>query len=145
MDQRPKQARSMKTEQALLDTLEKLLEQKSFPELYCFRVGARSRTGDWRNLPAVQGQGGRAARRLPEISWSARGYMIWSIRSRCQITNSSCDIFPNSMQFTLRNIHLMRAANSLNDPQSFNLMTRARDVSAAWLAGRLRSSRLGAG
>jgi len=50
--------------------------------------------------------------------------------------------FSDLMRFTLDNIHLMRAANQLNDPKSFQLMTQARTLSADWLASRLKTSPL---
>ena len=47
----------------------------------------------------------------------------------------------NLLDFTLAHIHLMRAANHIDDAHSFDRMVSARTASADWLATRLQSSK----
>lgn len=142
---RPKQARSLKTEQALLDALEALLVQKSFGDL---TVSELAREADLTT--------GAIYRRFKDKEDVLRGaFQRFYERSQFRIETTGEDFpegmtdrqilekyFSDLMHFTLDHIHLMRAANHLNDPSSFQLMTEARTLSADWLASRLKSSNL---
>ena len=143
--QRPKQARSLKTEQALLDALETLLARKSFADITVSELS--------REAGLTTGAIYRRFKDKEDVLRAAfqRFYESSKVRT---LTNE--DDYPASMtdrqvlekyvsdlmHFTLDHIDLMRAANQLNDQRSFQLMTQARALSADWLANRLKSSSL---
>lgn len=143
--QRPKQARSLKTEQALLDALETLLGRKSFADITVSELS--------REAGLTTGAIYRRFKDKEDVLRAAfqRFYESSKVRT---LTNE--DDYPASltdrqvlekylsdlMHFTLDHIDLMRAANQLNDQRSFQLMTQARALSADWLATRLNSSNL---
>lgn len=142
---KPMQARALKTQQNLLDAFEKLLTQKSFLELTVAELakeaglttGAIYRRFKDKN-DVLQSAFERFYARA-EAFYVAQDDTYPDTLTDREVLET---FFNGVMNNTLDNIHLMRAANSLNDEKSFELMIGARDIAATWLAGRLRSSSL---
>ena len=141
LDQKPKQARSIKTEQALLDALERLLVEKPFGDLTVSELAREAglTTGAIYRRFADKNDVLRAAfqRFLDRTETHDAEYPM-------ELSDDEvlARYFTELMEFTMANIHLMRAANNLNDLSAFDQMTGARSVSAGWLASRLRTSSL---
>ena len=140
---KPIQARALKTQQDLLDAFETLLTQKSFLEMTVAELAqaANLTTGAiYRRFKSKNDVLHSAFERFYE---RAEAFYVAQDQAYPD-TMSDRDVletfFNGVMHNTLENIHLMRAANSLNDEKSFRLMISARDIAAGWLAGRLRSS-----
>ena len=142
---RPKQARSLKTEQALLDALETLLARKSFVDVTVSELA--------REAGLTTGAIYRRFKDKEDVLRAAfeRFYESSSVRTLMNeadfpVGMTDQDVlekyFSDLMHFTLDHIYLMRAANHLNDAKSFELMTEARTLSADWLASRLKTSTL---
>ncbi|MGD1933787.1 MAG: TetR/AcrR family transcriptional regulator [Candidatus Phaeomarinobacter sp.] len=139
--QKPKQARAIKTEQALLDALERILARKSFTELTVSELAREAGVTT-----------GAIYRRFTDKEDVLRtAFQRFTERPRMHDTDYPSSMsdrqvleryFDDLMRFTLSNIPLMRATNTLNDLQSFDQMTHARAASAEWLAGRIQSSHL---
>lgn len=145
MSQRPKQARALKTEQALLDALEMLLARKSFVDLTVSELAREAglTTGAiYRRFRDKEDVLRAAFQRFYESS------EVRTLTNEADFSEAMSDreilekYLTDLMHFTLDHIHLMRAANQLNDPKSFQLMTQARTLSADWLASRLNTSSL---
>lgn len=141
-----KQARSQKTEQALLDALETLLSEKSFSDLTVSELASEAglTTGAiYRRFKDKEDLLRAAFERFYERSEDQ------TLTSDTNYPASMSDrsvletYFSALMHFTLEHIHLMRAANHLNDAHSFELMVKARITSADWLSGRLQNSQYG--
>lgn len=140
---KPMQARALKTQQDLLDAFETLLTQKSFLELTVAELakqaglttGAIYRRFKDKN-DVLQSAFERFYQRA-EAFYIAQDDTYPDTLTDREVLET---FFNGVMNNTLDNIHLMRAANSLNDEKSFQLMIGARDIAASWLAGRLRSS-----
>ncbi len=141
---RPKQARALKTEQALLDALETLLARKPFADLTVSELA--------REAGLTTGAIYRRFKDKDDVLRAA--FQRFYNSSKVRTLTIEADFPPamsdrqvlekyltDLMHFTLDHIHLMRAANHLNDAPSFELMTRARAISAEWLAGRLTGSK----
>ncbi len=140
---RAKQARSLKTEQELLDAFERLLTKKPFFELTVSELameaglttGAIYRRFNDKN-DVLRSAFQRFYARAESFFLTSDAAYPSDMTDRMVLET----FLKNMMLRTLENIHLMRAANSLNDPQSFKLMIKARDIAADWLANRLCSS-----
>ena len=136
-------ARSLKTEQALLDALERLLAQKSFIDLTVSELATEAglTTGAiYRRFANKEDVLRSAFQRFYDRSEALMqehdAQYPETMTGRQVLEKYISDL----MAFTLEHIHLMLAANSINDAQSFALMTKARAVSADWLAERLGAS-----
>ena len=117
-DLKPKQARAIKTEQALLDAFERLLAEKPFGTLTVSELArtAGVTTGAiYRRFADKEDVLRAAFHRFMERTEMHDTDFPASL-SEHQLLES---YFEDLMQFTLANIHLMRAANSLNDIESF--------------------------
>lgn len=145
-DHRPKQARSIKTEQVLLDAFENLLKEKSFFDLTVSEIAAEAgvTTGAiYRRFSDKQDLLRSAFMRFYDQTrekpvHDAKQFEP-SLSDRQLLTN----LHKSTLQFTFDHIHLMRAANAVNDPQSFELMLAARTFTADWFAGLLQTSAYG--
>ncbi len=141
--QRPIQARARKTEQDLLDAFENLLTKKSFLDLTVAELAkeAELTTGAiYRRFKdkndVLQCAFNRFYQRA-EAFYAAQDDIYPDTMTDREVLET---FFKGVMHNTLDNIHLMRAANSLNDEKSFQRMIGARDIAANWLANRLKSS-----
>ncbi len=140
----PRQDRSVKTQQALLDALDRLLQTCSFEELTVAQIAAEAglttgaiyrRFKDKRALLEAsferffaQSQGLQAEREIAMEEVDDIGKLDYMIRS--------------TLEFTIPYIPVMRAASALNDQPSFDLMLTARNASADWLSSHLETSAL---
>ncbi len=139
---KPKQARSVKTEQKLLDALEKLLANKSFTDLTVAELAREAgvTTGAiYRRFVDKEDVLRSAFQRFIHDRMLMYDFVYPAELSDRELLRN---YFSNLMQFTLNNVHIMRAANHLNDIEAFDHMTQARADTAEWLAGRIRSSNL---
>lgn len=140
---KPLQARALKTQQGLLDAFENLLVQKSFLEITVAELAqaANLTTGAiyrrFRDKNDVLQSAFERFHQRAEAFYVAQDEAYPDTMTDRQVLET---FFSSVMHNTLDNIHLMRAANSLNDEESFKLMISARDIAANWLANRLRSS-----
>ena len=140
----PLQARSRKTQQDLLDALERLLSRKSFAEITVAEIAAEAglTTGAIYRRFRDKGDLLRAAfDRFLERTEQFEG-------SSSPVTDNSTDrvvlhsLITGTLKFTLSHIPLMRAAASYDDLPSFDKMRQARNLVAQRLAQRLRHSTL---
>lgn len=143
--QRPKQARSIRTEQALLDALERLLIDRSFADLtvsVLAREAGLTTGAIYRRFKDKEDVLRAAFQRFYERSEEQTALNAAAFPADLDDRALLGKYVSELMTFTLEHIHLMRAANHLNDIGSFELMTRARSLSADWLSARLTSSPL---
>ncbi len=138
---RPKQARALKTEQTLLDALEKLLAQKSFADVTVSELALEAgvTTGAiYRRFVDKEDVLRAACQRFIERP------QMHDVDFADDLTDQQLlhEYFRGLMSYMLRNAHIMRAANYLNDIESFDHMNTARAASADWLAARIRTSNL---
>ncbi len=143
---RPKQARSIKTEQVLLDAFETLLKEKSFFDLTVSEIAAEAgvTTGAiYRRFDDKQDLLRSAFVRFYDQTRDKPVHDAKQFDSSLSDRQLLTNLHKNTLQFTLDHIHLMRAANALNDPQSFDLMIAARNFTADWFAGLLQTSTYG--
>ncbi|MEM9724111.1 MAG: helix-turn-helix domain-containing protein [Pseudomonadota bacterium] len=136
---KPRQDRAVKTEQALLDALEALLEQVPFAEVTVAKVAT-----------AAGVTTGAIYRRFEDKEALLRGaFQRFLERTRADAALrlseapdlSDRDILrvavDRTIDFTLANAPLMRAASQLDDPRSFELLQTARNLAADDVAARL--------
>jgi len=143
---RPKQARALKTEQTLLDALEKLLAQKSFADVTVSELALEAgvTTGAiYRRFVDKEDVLRAACQRFIERP------QMHDVDFAEHLTDKQLlhEYFRGLMSYMLRNAHIMRAANYLNDIESFDHMNTARAASADWLActgSHVRPSKQGA-
>lgn len=141
VDQRPKQERAKKTEQALLDALERLLATKSFADL---TVSELAREADLTTGAIYR----RFADKNDVLRAAFQRFLDRTEMHDAEYPASLSDhevlarYLGELMEFTIENIHLMRAANGLGDLSAFDQMNEARSQSASWLAKRLQTSSL---
>ncbi len=140
--QRPQQARSIKTEQELLDALEKLLVHKSFADLTVAELATEAglTTGAiYRRFGNKEGVLRAAFERFQD-----RTRLVHCTERPADLSDYQMikGYLSHLMDFTFSNVHIMRAANSLNDIESFDRMNRGRSMGAEWLAENIRSSAL---
>lgn len=141
-ENRPVQQRSKKTEQALLDALERLLKTKSFQDLTVAQIASEAGV----STGAIY----RRFKDKEDLLRSAFMRFYEQTRENTSLRQEQYATMPDqqvlesvlveTMEFTLSNVPLMRAANSINDNSSFELMTAARSLSARLLADVLTTS-----
>jgi len=141
-DHQPKQERSLQTENKLLNALVGLLQEKSFNELTVSELaGAAGLTT------------GAIYRRFADKEDMLRVALKRNMQDRMALHEVTYpgdltdrelleDYLTNLMGYTLRNRHLLRAANQLNDTRSLQELAKGRAEVADYLAGRIRTSRL---
>lgn len=141
----PRQDRSLKTQQTLLDALDRLLQEHSFEELTVAQIAAEAglttgaiyrRFKDKRALLAASFE-----------RFFAQSQKLQIERESALEDTSDIEriryMIRSTLEFTIPYIPLMRAASAINDESSFDLMLTARNASADWLATNLTSSSLG--
>ena len=139
---KPRQERSVKTEQALLDALEALLEQMPFNEITVAKVAAEAgvTTGAiYRRFKDKEDVLHGAFRRFLERTRAdaERRYASAPGMGDREILDVAVS---RTIDFTLANTPLMRAASQLNDHASFELLLTARNSAADDVAARLKRS-----
>ncbi len=143
LDQRPKQARSIKTEQMLLDAFEKLLKEKSFFDLSVSEIATEAgvTTGAiYRRFKDKQDLLRSAFVRFYDQTRDKPVQDANQFKASLSDRQLLSNLHKQTLLFTFDHIHLMRAANAVNDPQSFDLMLAARTFTADWFAGLLQTS-----
>jgi len=141
-DQTPKQSRSIATERKLLDALVKLLAQKSFNDLTVAELAEEAGVTT-----------GAIYRRFADKEDVLQTAFERLIAERTGLYNSTYPedlsdrdllkaYFKNLMEFVIGNAALMRAANGLNNQESFEHLVRARAETAKWMSNRIRNSPL---
>lgn len=139
---KPVQARARRTEQALLNAMEKLLAKKSIADLTVAEIAdeAQLTTGAiYRRFKGKQDLLRAAFERFlarTEASLKQEDLAGRPLSDRARVRR----VLDAAMRITLANSHFMRAASVLNDLPSFELMRRARSLSADRLAAQLRQS-----
>ena len=142
--QKPAQARSRKTEQELITALERLLSSKAIGELTVAEIAAEAglTTGAiYRRFKDKQDLLRAAFDRFLEKTEKNSAHLATkgaTLENRDLLRL----VIGGTLQFTLENIAIMRAASSLNDIPSFGRMKEARNVAADALAEQLTTSSL---
>lgn len=135
----PVQARAQKTQQALLDALDRLLAEKSITDLTVSEIAREAgvTTGAiYRRFQHKQDLVRVAFERFLDSTVAGLANAVWTdpnVSERMAVRL----LLEQTMHATLDNIHLMQAASTLNDLPSFERMRKARALSADRLAERL--------
>ena len=142
---RPKQARSIRTEQALLDAFEAVLRTKPYADLTVSEIAAEAgvTTGAiYRRFRDKQDLLRSAFIRFYEKTKANTVEDAAKFRPSFSDRQLVTNLLKGTLQFTLENIHLMKAANSLDDAEAFDHMIASRTFTADWFAGLLKTSTL---
>ncbi len=140
--QRPKQARALETERKLLESLMRLLAEKSFSELTVAELAREAGVTT-----------GAIYRRFENKEDVLRAAVYRFVLDRTQEYESTYpaeltdrqllkSYLSNLLDFTHTNANLLRAADSINDVESFGHLVQARKATADWLANRIQTSSL---
>lgn len=145
--QQPIQARSRKTQQNLVDALERLLSSKSIGELTVAEIAAQAgvTTGAiYRRFKDKQDLLRAAFDRFLEKT-EENGARLMLEGAELGNRELLKLVIEGTLHFTLQHLDIMRAASALNDMPSFERMRSARNLTADIVAERLVTSALPVG
>ena len=140
----PRQSRSLRTQQALLDAFERLLKRHPFDELTVSQIATEAglTTGAiYRRFKDKRALIGASFQRFAEESKKLQPKRASAIENLSDVQRIEYMI-RSTLRFTVPYIPLMRAASALNDETAFEHMRQARNLSSDWLATQLGSSNL---
>ena len=140
----PQQDRSLKTQQALIDALIKLLQHQSFDEITVSQIAAEA--GLTTGAIYRRFKDKRALLEAAFERFYAATMEHQEKRARALKGKTDADMVEfmvrTSIEFGVPYLPLMRAASTLNDQSSFALMRSARNLTADWWYEQLDSPAL---
>ena len=140
----PQQDRSVRTQQALLDALDRLLKTQSFDELTVSQIATEAglTTGAiYRRFKDKRALVEASFKRFVERSEDLQVERTGAIENMSDPERVEY-LIRSTLRFTTPYIPLMRAASALNDRPSFEYMRTARNTTSDWLASQLQTSSL---
>ncbi|MDD9960978.1 MAG: TetR/AcrR family transcriptional regulator [Gammaproteobacteria bacterium] len=138
----PQQDRSIRTQQALIDALIRLLNDQSFDEITVSQIAAEAglTTGAiYRRFKDKRSLLGSAFERFVEESIENQKKRVIGVEGKSD--GETVEFMVRStLEFTIPYLPLMRAASALNDQASFENMRHARSLASDWWCTQISSS-----